>query len=887
MKLKSKKILSFVTAFLLASSYIPESVHFAEEIDTDNSTVSIQDAGYVFSFDEKQVSYSTLKTVKDYQGEYEGLVLEGGSYILDASKADRKVAEVNINIEKNSGINTGVLRFDYDNSDGLEFLGILYTDKDTKKITSTDAQLKLAKPSLKRLLISNSSKDSVDTGIMATLLFIVPEKFDEGKKYSLDILDTSNMYAKNDTTLSTYGKSGYIELYANEIPALPEETTAVTTTTPEETTAVTTTTPEETTVVTTTTPEETTVVTTTPEETTVVTTTTPEETTVVTTTTPEETTVVTTTTPEETTVVTTTTPEETTVVTTTTPEETTVVTTTTPVETTTEEVSETEVTEQKQLKIIPEDISYDMAEGKSELLVGIYLKDNDGISGLSADVKIDGPEGNFKQKILNGDFEGTLDTNKDGTRFMFTSPDGKNIDAVDARIALLEVTLPEDISQGEYKVVLSNVTVSKYNAQTGKNENFDVDIIDSEAGSIKITGEKAKITTTPEVKETTSETTTSVSNETTAVTTTPSTTVTTKKQEETEATTSFDVNKYFEDHSAVKFSLEDIKMKEGNIGLEAVIRIDGDLPISGFQCDIKLSDENVMIKSLHCEAVDFNGDLNTNKNNNKIQFTAKKAHNIEASSGKIVKLEYTFENMLENGNYNIELSNISASTYIEGINQRVVPADKIIADNESGNFEVTTYVPDIKIVQMPEKRYYYSFDSNFDISGIKITANDKDISEYVSVNAVPSEIYNADTKKVLYEIPIMFKDKEIASLPVYIGVKGDVNSDGTANPSDATLILKQTNEIAMKWIQDTGEDTEFDKLYASALENSLIPETVDKEEFTNYLNFIADTYSEDTLNINAMDATMILRFFNQLAANSIDGIEKDHKTVWEELSSNK
>ena len=842
MKQRTKKSISFLTALLLTASCLPNTISFADTSENDNSIVSVQDAGYIFSFDKIQVSYNDLKTVKDYQGAYEGQVLEGGTYLLDQSKADKKVAEVKLNIDKNSGINTGALRFDYDNSNGMEFIGILYSDMENKKLTSTDAQIKLAKPSSKKILVSNSNKDSVDTGLLATLLFIVPDTFDEGQKFSLEILDTTKMYSKNDASLSTYGNSGYIEMYAKDIPAEPAETT-------------------------------------TPEETTAETTTTPEETTAETTTTPEETTVVTTTTPKETTKVTTTTPKETTVVTTTTPKETTVITTTTEV------VSETEKTEQKILKIKPEDITYDFSDGAEKLEIGIDLKGNNGVCAVSADVKIEGLDGSFE--IVNGDFSGTFDGKKDGSRFIFTSPDGKNINAEDKKIAYIKIDLNKDLVQGEYKIVLSNVTVSRYNSNTGKIEEIDTDNVKVENGLLKITGEKVQNTTASETTVTTEATVTTVTTVTTEKTTTKVT---------TEETTAFDADEYFAKYSAVKFSVEDIKMKKSNMGLEAVIRIDGDLPIAGFMCDVKISDEKLKVASLSAETVDFDGDISINKKNNRIQFTSDDAYNVEAASGKLVKLNYTFENALEEGVYSIELSNISAATYIEGmpVTQKLLPVEKIASDTEATKFEVTPYVPDIKIVQMPNKRFYTSFDSKFDLSGMKVTVNDKDVTELLEVKTIPSELYNAKSETVLYEVPILFNGQQITTVPMFIGVLGDINSDGSVNAEDATYILKQINDKTLREMNIVEGDMEFEKLYSKAIEKKIIPDTVAKEDFVKFLCNIGDTYVDDSLKeddyslrIDAADASMILRFFNQLTNNEFAGIKKDDKTVWEELKPKK
>ncbi|MBQ9982365.1 MAG: hypothetical protein IJP18_07330 [Oscillospiraceae bacterium] len=306
-----------------STTVITTTTPVVSETTTVTTAPDMSEYGYIVEFGKNNYELGKLLKGSDYA--------EKCSNEIAQASLGKKVVEVPLYITKNAGINTGTIKFTFD--DSFEFLGCL---KDENGKISPIGASAVVSTKKKQIIINQSTGDFSETGELVTLLLAVPEDVEIGKSYELTYPENAFVIISDSADVGKiYSEDGYM-IFTD---AGSDTTTVTTTTTPEPTTVTTTTTPEPTTttVTTTTTPE--------PTTTTVTTTTTPEPTTttVTTTTTPEPTTttVTTTTTPEPTTttVTTTTTPEPTTttVTTTTTPEPTTttVTTTTTPEPTTT------------------------------------------------------------------------------------------------------------------------------------------------------------------------------------------------------------------------------------------------------------------------------------------------------------------------------------------------------------------------------------------------------------------------------------------------------------------------------------------------------------------------------------------------------------------------
>ena len=207
------------------------NVTTAEPQETQNKTTdnteNNKNADYVLEIEKIVKDYDSLKCASQYSNLYNGDIAEENIKPEYEEFKNNKVIEVPVNMLVNAGINTGTIKFEFDND--LIFIGCL-TDE-TGKLITLDTTLECGVNTKKLLINNDGGTKCIKTGKLATLLFILPENAKINYRYNIDFKENGFNFVTDSSKIN--GINGYAMLTTDKPvttePKTPENPTTDTT----------------------------------------------------------------------------------------------------------------------------------------------------------------------------------------------------------------------------------------------------------------------------------------------------------------------------------------------------------------------------------------------------------------------------------------------------------------------------------------------------------------------------------------------------------------------------------------------------------------------------------------------------------------------------------
>jgi len=154
---------------------------------TTTVTTPVVECDYLIEFADNKYDYESLLTGADYTGKCSTAIAEQYN--------DSKVVEVPLYINKNAGINTGTIKFAFE--EGFEFLGCLKGENN--KVSSIGASVTVSVKK-KQIIINQNTGDFTGTGELVTLLLAVPDDVEMNKAYTLTYPDNAFVIISDDAS---------------------------------------------------------------------------------------------------------------------------------------------------------------------------------------------------------------------------------------------------------------------------------------------------------------------------------------------------------------------------------------------------------------------------------------------------------------------------------------------------------------------------------------------------------------------------------------------------------------------------------------------------------------------------------------------------------------
>ncbi len=857
-----------------------------------------EDPDYVLDIADVTKNYDSLKTVSQY----------GNAYSNDTIKPEyagyenNKVIEVPVNILLNAGVNTATIKFDFDPD--LKLLGCLTDEKGV--IESIDAIMDLGIKTKKLLINNNHGKDCVQTGTLATLLFILPQDVKMDYKYNVSFVENGfNFVASKPFENVVNGIDGY---------AMVTKDTDITTT--EATTTEITTGPV----------------------------------------TPPVTTL-----SGSDTAVTTKSTDSTSAVTsvTTKPTDSTSDVTSVTTKPSTSSSSVTSVT----TKSTAPTSSITQESTKTTSDITVTTKTTSGITvttKTTSDTEVSNttpPTSNTtvpSDSSVSNSTVPTSDTSGSNTTVPTSDTSVSNTTVPTSDSSVSNTTVPTSDSVIQTSKTTSESTTSSVSESTGPgSESTTSTVSESTAPGSESTTSSVSESTAPGSESTTSpvsestapgsESTTSPVSESTAPgsesTTSPVSESETSSTSEPPVTqpseTSPTVTTVSEIEIPIITSVSDLKDDR----VDETDKIDVDTPVN-IKCDDASAVEGMKLPAIPVRLKDFNTDSYFHEAI--LEFVMDDYFSIsDIEVNSAIKTDATIYEIIGNKVYlyGINTKDLSpdaelfllildvkegtpAKTYDVNINATVKRAvNYVVVDGVTKavykelspvNGESSTItIKEKSIVSKsivsgsvkmtdPDTKFYYSHsDKQIDLKGFKVTVDivtkydngetvvekDVDITSKVSLtdNAVPSKLYNSKSFK--YAIDVAYTDAEIApdgiivgSFNVLIGQLGDITLDHIVDVVDSTIVLR---EAAKNVIGSSILNTVLDESKLN-FEAGLI-ESVGGDTLVEFMKFLGNTFADGELDV--VDSTLILRFSATLAVADAKGESVDVAAEWGKLLS--
>ncbi|WP_044975071.1 hypothetical protein [Ruminococcus sp. HUN007] len=227
-----RKTAAAITAFTMIASasavFLPAAdVFTSSEVYADDAA----SYGYSASVSDESYDIASLKTLAYYQKNE--LYRDDVPVEKAASLEGNYIAEVKVNIDKNSGFYLGQIRLEFD--EALTFIGCKNYQKDGKPTVSNFETIEdnpvAVSGDYKRIIITLKDKSNVtETGELFTLLFALPEKPETGKSYKVSLSEKTKFipWDKTDINQNVSLKSGSITLKGTDPTVTPTDKPTVT-----------------------------------------------------------------------------------------------------------------------------------------------------------------------------------------------------------------------------------------------------------------------------------------------------------------------------------------------------------------------------------------------------------------------------------------------------------------------------------------------------------------------------------------------------------------------------------------------------------------------------------------------------------------------------------
>ena len=337
-----------------------------------------------------------------------------------------------------------------------------------------------------------------------------------------------------------------------------------------------------------------------------------------------------------------------------------------------------------------------------------------------------------------------------------------------------------------------------------------------------------------------------------------------------------DYNTYSYFHEAViefkmneRFTISDIRMNPEIKTDDTEYEIDGNTVYLYGIDTTKLSSDTELFKLL----------INAEENTTVAKYDIK----INASVKRAVN--YTVENGVKKAVYK-ELSAVNSEDSTIDIKQKSVVSKDI--------------VPESIIITNPDIKFYYSHsDKKIDLTGLKVTADiitkydngqtiinkDVDITDKTDISdeSVPSKLYNKSAFK--YAVELIYTDtetapegKNIGSFDVIIGQLGDVTLNHEVDVVDSTVIIRESakNIINSSVLSDVLKESEQQSV-------AELIEIFGEETVLGFMRFLSDAYPDKDGEIDVVDSTLVLRFAARSKVADMNGEEFNASYEWGKL----